>query len=65
MSTVLPEGFTAPEMILPRAFYETAAEEGLINYDDYVQYPFGHGLSYTGWTRCSFPPPGYSRRSPS
>ena len=28
-------------------FYETAAAEGLINYDDYVQYPFGHGLSYT------------------
>ena len=22
-------------------FYETAAAEGLINYDDYVQYPFG------------------------
>lgn len=28
-------------------FYETAAEEGLINYDEYVQYPFGFGLSYT------------------
>lgn len=28
-------------------FYETAAEEGLIKYDDYVQYPFGYGLSYT------------------
>ena len=28
-------------------FYETAAEEGAINYDEYVQYPFGHGLSYT------------------
>lgn len=28
-------------------FYETAAEEGLINYDDLVQYPFGYGLSYT------------------
>lgn len=28
-------------------FYETAAEEGLIDYDDYVQYPFGYGLSYT------------------
>ncbi|MBR3570133.1 MAG: glycoside hydrolase family 3 C-terminal domain-containing protein [Oscillibacter sp.] len=27
-------------------FYETAAAEGLINYSDYVQYPFGHGLSY-------------------
>lgn len=28
-------------------FYETADEEGLIEYDDYVQYPFGYGLSYT------------------
>ena len=28
-------------------FYETAAEEGLINYEDEVQYPFGYGLSYT------------------
>ena len=28
-------------------FYETAAKEGLINYDELVQYPFGYGLSYT------------------
>ena len=28
-------------------FYETAAEEGLITYEDEVQYPFGFGLSYT------------------
>ncbi|MCD8382923.1 MAG: glycoside hydrolase family 3 C-terminal domain-containing protein [Clostridiales bacterium] len=28
-------------------FYETAAEEGLIDYSSTVQYPFGHGLSYT------------------
>lgn len=28
-------------------FYETAAEEGLINYDETVTYPFGYGLSYT------------------
>lgn len=28
-------------------FYETAAEEGLIDYDSSVQYPFGYGLSYT------------------
>lgn len=28
-------------------FYETAAEEGLIDYDEAVMYPFGYGLSYT------------------
>ena len=28
-------------------FYETAAEEKLINYNDHVMYPFGYGLSYT------------------
>ena len=28
-------------------FYETAADEGLINYDELIQYPFGYGLSYT------------------
>ena len=28
-------------------FYETAAQEGLFDYYDVVQYPFGHGLSYT------------------
>lgn len=28
-------------------FYETAAAEGLIDYSSVVQYPFGHGLSYT------------------
>lgn len=28
-------------------FYETAAKEGLINYEEVVQYPFGYGLSYT------------------
>jgi beta-glucosidase len=32
-------------------FYETAAEEGLINYDDAVVYPFGYGLSYTTFTQ--------------
>ena len=30
-------------------FYETAAEEGLIDYDSTVQYPFGYGLSYTSF----------------
>lgn len=32
-------------------YYETAAAEGLINYDEIVQYPFGHGLSYTSFTQ--------------
>ncbi len=32
-------------------FYETAAEEGLIDYDEHVQFPFGHGLSYTTFTQ--------------
>ena len=32
-------------------FYETAAQEGLIDYDKTVQYPFGHGLSYTTFTQ--------------
>lgn len=30
-------------------YYETAADEGLIDYDSVVQYPFGYGLSYTSF----------------
>ena len=30
-------------------FYETASDEGLINYDDTVAFPFGYGLSCTSF----------------
>lgn len=32
-------------------YYETAAAEGLIDYDSVVQYPFGYGLSYTSFSQ--------------
>ncbi len=32
-------------------YYETAAEEGFIDYDRTVQFPFGYGLSYTDFTQ--------------
>lgn len=33
-------------------YYETAAGEGVFNYEDIVQYPFGYGLSYTHFTQA-------------
>ena len=32
-------------------YYETAAVEGFIDYDEAVVYPFGHGLSYTEFVK--------------
>lgn len=32
-------------------YYETADDEGVIDYDTTVQYPFGYGLSYTTFTQ--------------
>ena len=52
-----PEGVTASfvnyveGIYVGYKFYETAASEGLINYEDEVVYPFGYGLSYTSFDK--------------
>ena len=43
----MSNGLTRVVRYVGYKFYETAAEEGLIQYEDTVQYPFGYGLSYT------------------
>lgn len=37
-------------------FYETAAMDGAITYDDVVQYPFGYGMSYTTFSQTMTQP---------
>lgn len=55
-STVKPTFVNYSEGIyLGYKFYETAAKEGLINYNDVVQYPFGYGLSYTKFKQSMGP----------
>ena len=51
-STALPSFVNYVEGIyVGYRFYETAAAEGLIDYDSVVAYPFGYGLSYTTFTQ--------------
>ncbi|WP_291245373.1 glycoside hydrolase family 3 N-terminal domain-containing protein [Fournierella sp.] len=51
-STALPSFVNYVEGIyVGYKFYETAAAEGLIDYDSTVVYPFGYGLSYTTFSQ--------------
>lgn len=51
-STALPSFINYTDSIyVGYRFYETAAAEGLINYDEKVVYPFGYGLSYTTFSQ--------------
>lgn len=52
------EGETSPAFVnyvesiyVGYKYYETAADEGAIDYDATVQYPFGYGLSYTTFSQ--------------
>lgn len=48
--TITPEFVNYVEGIyVGYRYYETAAAEGAINYDEEVVYPFGYGLSYTSF----------------
>ena len=52
-ATVTPDGTFvnyAEGIYIGYRYYETAAAEGFIDYDQAVVYPFGHGLSYTDFT---------------
>ena len=50
--TIVPEFTNYVEGIyVGYRFYETAAKEGLIDYDSAVSYPFGYGMSYTTFTQ--------------
>ena len=51
-STALPSFVNYVEGIyVGYKFYETAAAEGMIDYDSTVVYPFGYGLSYTTFSQ--------------
>lgn len=41
----------AENIYLGYKYYETASEEGVIDYDSTVMYPFGYGLSYTTFSQ--------------
>ena len=47
LDTVKPYLIYAEGIYNGYKWYETAAAEGVIDYDSVVQYPFGYGLSYT------------------
>lgn len=48
---VLPFVNYVEDIYVGYKFYETAAAENLINYEEHVQFPFGYGLSYTTFSQ--------------